>query len=40
MRYLVYETGVGKTANMEVLDHLVGLPAHPGVEHGYGLVNG
>eukprot|EP00904_Undaria_pinnatifida_P000407 jgi/Undpi1/10367/HiC_scaffold_29.g12817.m1 len=39
MRYLVYETGVGKTANMEVLDHLVGLPAHPGVGHGYGLVN-
>lgn len=31
MRYLVYETGVGKTANMEVFDHLVGLPTHPGV---------
>lgn len=31
MRYLVYETGVGKTANMEVFDHLVGLPTHPGM---------
>lgn len=31
MRYLVYETGVGKNANMEVFDHLVGLPTHPGM---------
>lgn len=29
-RYLVYETGLGKQAVLEVFDHLVGCPKHPG----------
>lgn len=29
-RYLVYETGIGKHAVLEVFDHLVGCPKHPG----------
>ncbi|CAM9873724.1 unnamed protein product [Ectocarpus sp. 6 AP-2014] len=28
-RYLVYETGLGKQAVLEVFDHLVGCPKHP-----------
>eukprot|EP00752_Nemacystus_decipiens_P008302 g7422.t1 len=28
-RYLVYETGIGKHAVLEVFDHLVGCPKHP-----------
>ncbi|CAM9387446.1 unnamed protein product, partial [Hapterophycus canaliculatus] len=28
-RYLVYETGIGKHAILEVFDHLVGCPKHP-----------
>lgn len=29
-RYLVYETGLGKQAVLEIFDHLVGCPKHPG----------
>lgn len=30
-RYLTYETGIGKNAVLEVFDHLVGCPEHPGM---------